>query len=53
MMGFRFQDPLWLLMLIPLVPLWWMTIRRGGGTAVLFSDVSIPASLPVTAALRI
>ncbi len=53
MMGFRFQDPLWLLMLIPLVLLWWMTIRRRGGTAVLFSDVSIPASLPVTAALHI
>ena len=29
MMGFRFQDPLWLLMLIPLALLWWSRSSRG------------------------
>lgn len=53
MMGFRFHDPLWLLMLIPLALLWWMTFRRRGNTAVLYSDVSIAAALPVTFALRV
>ena len=53
MMGFRFQDPLWLLMLIPLALLWWVAFRRRGNTAVLYSDVAIPLSLPVTFALRV
>jgi len=53
MMGFRFQDPAWLLLLIPLLLLAWMAIRRQRRTAILFSNVAIPMSLPVTAALRV
>jgi Ca-activated chloride channel family protein len=53
MTGFRFCDPMWLLLLIPLVLAALVAIRRRRRAAVLFSDVSIPRGLPVTAALRV
>ncbi len=53
MMGFRFQDPEWLLLLIPLALLAWLAIRRQRRVAVLYSDVSIPTSLPISMALRV
>jgi Ca-activated chloride channel homolog len=53
MMGFRLQDPLWLLLLVPLagIALWQMRRRRRA--AVLYSSVTILKSLPVTMAMRI
>ena len=53
MTGLRFQDPLWLLLLIPLLGLGLLAIRRQQRVAVLYSDVSILGSLPVTLALRV
>jgi len=53
MMGFRFQTPTWLWLLIPLVLLGLLAIRRQRRLAMLYSDVAILASLPVTMALRI
>ena len=52
-MGFRFQDPLWLLLLLPLVGIGVWQMLRSRRTAVLFSSVAILRSLPVTLALRI
>jgi len=52
MMGFQFQDPTWLLLLLPLALLAWLAMRRSRGVAVLFSNLDIPRSLPVTLALR-
>lgn len=49
MTAFRFQDPFWILMLIPLVLLAWWAVRRNRRTAVLFSDISLLKTLPVTA----
>ena len=51
--GFRFQDPLWLLLLVPLVALGLWAVRRQRRVAVLYSDTSILASLPKTVALRV
>ncbi len=53
MNGFRFHDPAWLLLLIPLAVLGVVMLRRRGRAAVLFSDVAMPRTLPVTVALRI
>lgn len=53
MTGFRFQDPLWLLVLVPLAALALLAIRRQRRAAVLYSDVSILAKLPKTMALRV
>ncbi len=53
MIGLRFQDPLWLTALIPLVLLGWLMIRRQGRSAIVFSDIAVPLALPVTMALRI
>jgi len=50
--GFRFQDPLWMLLLVPLVALGLLAIRRQRRVAVLYSDVSLLSGLPVTMALR-
>ena len=52
MSGFRFQDPLWLLLLIPLLALAILAIRRQRRVAVLYSEVSVLKSLPKTLALR-
>jgi Ca-activated chloride channel family protein len=52
-MNFRFQTPLWLLLLIALALIGVLAIRRQRRVAVLFSDVNILRALPVTLALRI
>jgi len=51
--SFRFQDPLWLLLLVPLVVLALVAIRRQRGVAVLYSDGSLLVTLPQTLALRV
>jgi Ca-activated chloride channel homolog len=51
--GFRFQDPLWLLLLIPLIVLGILAVRRQRRAAVLYSDTSLLATLPNTMALRV
>ena len=53
MIGFRFQDPLWLLLLIPLIVLGMAAVRRQRRAAVLYSDASLLATLPKTMALRL
>jgi Ca-activated chloride channel family protein len=50
--GFRFQNPWWLVLLIPLVVVGLLAVRRQRRSAVLYSDVSILGSLPVTMLLR-
>ena len=52
-MSFRFQAPLWLLLLIALGVIGVLAIRRQRRVAVLFSDVSLLRTLPATLALRI
>lgn len=50
---FRFQDPLWLLLLIPLAAIVWLKLRRRTRSTVLYSETDLPSSLPTTTALRI
>jgi len=47
------HDPLWLLLLIPLALIALLRHRSRRRRAIVFSDVSIPRSLPVTLALRV
>lgn len=52
MMGFRFQDPLWLLLLLPLLAIgWWASRRRPA--SVVYSNVDILKTLPRTTAQRV
>ncbi|MGA2059078.1 MAG: VWA domain-containing protein [Thermoguttaceae bacterium] len=53
MMGFRFQDPLWLLLLIPLAVAGLWMLRRRRQAAVLYSSVELLKNLPVTWAQRV
>ncbi len=53
MMGFRFQDPLWLLLLIPLAVAGLWMLRRRRRAAVLYSSVELLKNLPVTSAQQI
>jgi len=53
MPSFRFHDPLWLLLLVPLAAMAYATFRRKARAAVLFSDVSLLETLPRTAAQRL
>jgi Ca-activated chloride channel family protein len=53
MNGLRFQDPQWLLLLVPLLVLGIWAVRRQRRAAVLYSDTSILAELPKTTALRV
>jgi Ca-activated chloride channel family protein len=53
MMGFRFQAPLWLLLLIPLAVAVFVLIRRRPRAAVLYSSVELLKKLPVTWAQRV
>jgi Ca-activated chloride channel homolog len=53
MMGFRFQDPLWLLLLIPLIIAGLWTLRRRRQAAVLYSSVELLKKLPITWAQRV
>jgi Ca-activated chloride channel family protein len=52
MMGFRFQDPLWLLLLAPLLAIGWWNGRRRPA-AVVYSNVDVLKTLPRTAAQRV
>ena len=52
MNAFRFQDPIWLWLLIPVVGFGVWSIRRERRTAVLFSNVELLRGLPVTLAQR-
>jgi Ca-activated chloride channel family protein len=51
--GLRFQDPLWLLLLIPVVGLGLLAVRRQRRIAVLYSNVELLRGLPVTLAQRV
>ena len=52
MMGFRFQDPLWLLLLLPLLAIgWWHGRRRPAAAA--YSNIDILKTLPRTTAQRV
>jgi Ca-activated chloride channel family protein len=53
MNGFRFQDPLWLLLLVPIVVLSFVAARRSRRTAVLYSNVQLLRTLPVTLMQRV
>ena len=53
MLSFRFQDPWWLLLLIPLALVGYLILRRQKSTAIVYSDATILATLPVTMALRL
>jgi len=48
MSEFRFQDPFWLLLLIPLLAVGWWHRRREGGVAVLYSSLQRLRDVPVT-----
>lgn len=52
-MTIRFQDPLWLVLLVVLTVIGVVAIRRQRRVAVLYSDVSLLKALPATMALRI
>ena len=53
MNGFRWQDPLWLLLLVPVVVAAVLAVRRERRNALLYSSVQLVKSLPVTGMLRI
>ncbi len=53
MNGFRFQDPLWLLLLIPVLIAGIVAMRRDRKTAVLYSSVQLLKTLPVTLMQRV
>ena len=53
MNGLRFQDPLWLLLAIPLVIAAWYGLRRFRRSAVLYSSVGLVRQLPSTLRLRL
>lgn len=53
MMGFRFQDPLWLLLLIPLAVAGLWILRRRRQAAMIYSSVELLKKLPVTWAQRV
>ena len=52
-MNFRFQSPLWLLLLLAVAAICVLAIRRQRRTAVLFSAVGILRTLPATLAMRV
>jgi Ca-activated chloride channel homolog len=51
--AFRFQDPIWLWLLIPVVGLSLWSMRRDRRAAVLYSNVGLLRGLPVTFAQRV
>lgn len=52
MNAFRFQDPVWLLLLIPVIGFGLLSIRRERNSTVLYSNVDLLKGLPVTLAQR-
>lgn len=53
MTGFRFQDPLWFVLWIPLLVCAFVVIRSGRRTALLYSSARLLKGLPDTWSLRI
>jgi len=53
MNALRFQDPVWLILLVPVLLLSLAAIRRERRTAVLYSNVELLRDLPVTFAQRV
>lgn len=53
MMGWRLQNPSWLLLCIPVCVAVYWTVRAGRPAAVLYSSVQLLKGLPVTWALRV
>ena len=53
MNGLRLHDPMWLLLLIPLLALGWYGIRRSRRAAILFSSTAMLRNLPKTMRQRI
>ena len=53
MTSFRFQDPIWLWLLIPVIGFGVWSIRRDRRSAVLYSNVELLRGLPVTLAQRL
>jgi Ca-activated chloride channel family protein len=53
MSGFRWQDPVWLLLWLPLIALSLLALRRRWQAAVLYSSVQLLKGLPVTLMLRV
>ena len=51
--GFRFQDPVWCLLLVPLFFAVLLAVRRSRRCAVLYSSVQVLKTLPVTPALLV
>lgn len=52
MNSFRFQDPIWLLLLIPVMGFGLLSMRRERRSAVLYSNVELLKGLPVSLAQR-
>ncbi len=52
MSGFRLQDPLWLLLLVPVALISFYALRSRRRTAVLYSSTQLLKALPTTLALR-
>jgi len=50
---FRFQDPIWLGLLLPVIGISLLSLRRERSTAVLYSNVELFGGLPVTFAQRL
>jgi Ca-activated chloride channel homolog len=53
MSAFRWQDPLWLLLWVPVLTLGVLTLRRQRQAAVIYSSVQLLKLLPVTWRLRV
>ncbi len=53
MNGFRFHDPVWLLLAVPALLIVIYEVRRSRRSAVLYSSVQIMKTLPVTLAMRV
>ena len=53
MTGFRLHTPMWLWLLIPLLLLAVWAVGRQRSVAILYSEVALLKSLPVTMALRV
>ena len=52
-MGFRFQSPYWLILMVPLLAIAWLSIRKTRRDAVVYSSIALLQGLPITPAQRI
>ncbi len=53
MMGWRLQNPLWLLLAVVVLAIVWWSERRRRQNAVLYSSVELLRGLPITLAMRV